>query len=65
MECDAPRGKHRRVTPDTASGVDDVCDYRGGLSLAYKKNITNKGMVSIEKSVVIKVTSVISVASFS
>ena len=47
------------------TGVDDVCDHRGGLLLAYKKNITNKGMVSIEKSVVMKVTSVIRVASFS
>ena len=57
--------QHRRTASDTVAGVDDVCDHRGGLWFAYKKNITDKGMVSIEKSVVMKVTSVINVASFS
>ena len=53
------------ITMLPGAGVDDVCDHRGGLWFAYKKNITDKGMVSIEKSVVMKVTSVINVASFS
>ena len=57
------RCQHRRFASNTFATNNGLCDYLCSLG-TYKKNITSRGMDTIESKVVMKVTSVIMVVSF-